>query len=224
MISQIQVGEQQLPQGSTFGNQRGGRQADTIISQLHGKYYEQNFNGNLYCFGLSNTALVSANAIATGLTATAQPVIGIYNPLSSGKNVSILQAIINTTTVANTAVSPGGFMWVYSIGNANLVTTGSNGLNCKSMVADQASGVKCYAISTALTGLVNSLAVLRCAAMNSVNAAGPATAISQATNNPLELVDGSIIVPPGGVVGIMNQVSTTTVSCSVGIMYEIIPA
>ena len=84
--------------------------------------------------------------------------------------------------------------------------------------------MKAYAISTALTGLSNNLAFLRASGISAcVNAAGPLTAISQAQGNPTEIVNGSIIVPPGGVVGLMNQVSTTTISCSVAIVWEEIP-
>lgn len=191
------------------------------MTQGHGQFMDAALGNRLFTFGLSNTALVAANAIATGLTATAQPVIGLWNPLTSGINVAILMAIVNTTTVANTAVSPGGFMWVFSAANG-AISTGSTPINCKTLTAS-GSLCKAFAVSTALTGLTANLAVLRASSMNSVNAAGPATAIHQPTNNPVELVDGGIIVPPGGVIGIMNQVSTTTVSVSVGLVWEEIP-
>jgi len=192
------------------------------VTSGHGDFMDAALGGRLYTFGLSNTALVAANAIATGLTSTAQLVIGVWNPLTSGVNIAILMAIINTTTVANTAVSPGGFMWVFSATNG-AITTGSTPINCKTLTAT-GSMTKAFAVSTALTGLSNNLAVFRSSAINSINAAGPATAIHQPTNNPLELVNGSIIVPPGGVIGIMNQVSTTTVNVSVGLVWEEIPA
>lgn len=221
-IAQTLVGAQQNnPDGSTV-SLRAGRQGDVIASGLHGRYYEANYRGNMYCFGISNTALVAANAIATGLTATAQPIIGVYNPITSNTNLVILQAIINTTTVANTAVSPGGFMWVYSASNSG-VTTGSVPINCKTLQPTGSVG-KAFAVSTALTGLTNNLAALRASAMNSIQAAGPASSIPQPTNTPLELVDGLLICPPGGVLGIMGQVSTTTINVSASILWEEVPA
>lgn len=197
---------------------RQGKTGETSVGDVHGRFYEQCYRSNLYNFGLSNTALVAANAIATGLTATAQPVIGLYNPSTSTVNMVILQAQLVMTTVANSAVSPGGFMWVYSAGN-NAVSTGSTPINTKTLTAAGSQG-KAFAISTALTGLTNNLAVLRGSAFTPINAAGPATAIHQAQGVSIENVDGSIIVPPGGVVGLMNQVSTTTVSMSVGMFWE----
>lgn len=205
----------------TNPNLRLGKTGEGIIQELHGRFYEQAVRGNMYSFGLSNTALVAANAIATGLSSSAQPVLGLYNPSTSLVNLVILQASIVTTTVAGTAVAPGGFMWVYSAGNPG-ISTGSTPINSKTLVAAGSSG-KAFAISTPLTGLTNSLAVLRASGIASINAAGPATAISQALSNTVENVDGAIIVPPGGFVGLMNQLSTTTLSCSVGIVWEEVP-
>lgn len=220
MLSELKVGPQFNNDG-VQNPQRAGKQGDTMVSELHGRFYEQNYRGNLYNFGLSNTALVAANAIATGLTATAQPVVGLYNPISSGVNLVILQANIVVTTIANSAVSPGGFMWVSSPNNP-AVTTGSTPINCKTQLSS-GSQAKAFAVSTALTGLTNNLAVLRGTNIAPFNAAGAATAVSVTQGNSVENVDGSIIVPPGGYVGIMNQVSTTTCSVSVGIMWEEVP-
>lgn len=214
---ELEVGPQIGQDGATSLG-RAGKTGEQIIGDGHARFQEPTYRGNVYTFGLSNTALVAANAIATGLTATAQPIIALYNPSTSTVNLAIWQAIINTTTIANTAVSPGGFMWVYSVGN-NAVSTGSTPINCKTLLA-AGSQARAFAVSTALTGLTTNLAVLRASAINSINAAGPATAITQPVNGGVENVDGSIIVPPGGVVGIMGQVATTTVSVSVGILWE----
>lgn len=217
MLLQTQVGPQIVSDGAT-PNMRAGKTGEAVVQELHGRFYEQNYRGNLYSFGLSNTALVSANAIATGVTSSAQPVIGLYNPATSQVNLVILQASIVTTTVANTAVAPGGFMWVGSAGNTG-VSTGSTPVNMKTLVASGSSG-KAFAVSTPLTGLTNSLATLRASGIASINAAGPSTAISQALSNTVENVDGAIIVPPGGVVALMNQLSTTTINVSVSIVWE----
>lgn len=217
MLLQGQTGPQVVSDGS-LPSLRLGKSGEMIAQELHGRFYEQNYRGNMYSFGLSNTTLVAANAIATGLSSTAQPIIGIYNPSTSLYNLVVLQASIVTTTVANTAVAPGGFMWVYSAGNPG-ISTGSTPINSKTLVAS-GSAAKAFAVSTALTGLTNNLAVFRASGIASINAAGPATAISQAVSNTVENVDGSIIVPPGGFIGLMNQVATTTISVSCGIVWE----
>jgi hypothetical protein len=221
MLNNLLIGNQRAGDNQIVA-QRGGNLGDTIVSELHGRFYEQTMRGNLYTFGLSNTALAAANAIATGLTASAQPIIAIYNPLGNGYNAVILQAIVVVTTVANTAVSPGGFQWVYSSNNA-AISTGSSPINLKTLAA-AGSNMKAFACATALTGLSNNLAFLRASAISSaVNAAGPGTAIPQAQGVCVDNVDGGLLVPPGCVVGLMNQLSTTTLSVSVGIVWEEVP-
>lgn len=221
MLSNLIVGPQRSGDGQNIV-QRGGNLGDTIVSDLHGRFYEQCMRGNMFTFGLSNTVLSSTNAIATGLTATATPVIGLWNPLGNSYNAVILQAIVVVTTVANTAVSPGGFQWVYSTNNG-AITLGSSPINLKTLSA-AGSNMKAYAVSTALTGLSNNLAFLRASGISSaVNAAGPATAIPQAQGVCVDNVDGGLLVPPGCVVGLMNQASTTTIQVSVGLVWEEVP-
>jgi hypothetical protein len=198
-----------------------GEFGDELVTELMPRYYENTYRGNTYTFGISNTALVAANAIATGVTATAQPIIGVWNPLTSLVNLVILKLFLNITTIANTAVSPAGFMFLTNTGQS-AISTGSTPINCKTLVA-AGSSAKAFAISTALTGMVGSLVVLHPTGINTIQAAGPATAAPQPSNFGLEEIDGSIIIPPGGVLAIMGQASTTTISVNSGMKWAELP-
>jgi hypothetical protein len=221
MANTLIVGPQKQGDGQPIF-QRAGTLGDTITSNLHGKYTEQTMRGNVYSFGISNTALSSTTAIATGLTASATPILALYNPLGNPYFASIIKATVVVSTVAASAVAPGGFQWVFSTNNA-AISTGSAPINMRTLAA-AGSAMKAFAISTALTGLSTNLAFLRASAISScVNAAGAVTAVSLPQGVPEELVDGSIIVPPGCVVGLMNQISTTTISVSVALTWEEVP-
>ena len=221
MISEGQVGPQWLADGASQAF-RMTKLAGLVITELHGRFYEQTYRGNMYSFGISNTVLANANSIATSAgAASSLPIIGVWNPLSSPVNLVILQATIVVSTVSNSMVSPGGFMWVGSSGNGAL-TLGSTPINCKTFTA-AGSYAKAYAVSTALTGLTNTLITLRATGISPPNAAGAATAASLAQGDTVENVDGGIIVPPGGVVAIMNQVATITINVSTGILWEEVP-
>lgn len=214
------VGIGGYPDGVQPVGVRLGRQGEQMVSQLHGRWYEQTMRGNVYGGGITGTVLAAANAIATGLTATAKPVIGVYNPAGSGKNLVILKVAIIHTTLANSAVNTGGFQWVVSTTGQNAISTGSTPLNRGTLVAT-GSVAKFFAISTALTGLSGSLVdtTIPCEVTN-FTAAGAATAVSLfAPPNP-ELTDGSFIVPPGFFLGVMNVASTTTVNLSAGMVWE----
>lgn len=220
MLSELEVGPKIKTDGTTTVG-RAGKQGEIIAQDAHPRLYEATLRDMMFCFGISNTALAAANAIATGVTATAQPVIGVWNPPTSGKNLVIQKVILTNTTIANTAVSPAGFMYLVST-NQGAITTGSNPFNCRTL-AQTGSVAKAFAMATALTGLSGSLVVMRPVSIGTINAAGPATAITQPIGSNEELVDGGIIVPPGGVLAVMNQVSTTTVSYNSGLVWEEVP-
>lgn len=199
---------------------RLGKQGDLASSQLHGKFYEQTYRGNVYGLGISNTAATSLNAIATGLTATATPLVGCYNPPTSNVNLVILRASIVTATVAASAVSPGGFMWCFGTGQT--VSTGLVPFNQKTLAAGGGVG-QAFTMTTVMTGLSGSLVAKRGSPISPFNAAGNATAVALLGGASLEEVEGSIIVPPGGVAGLFAQVSSTTWSATVAIVWEEVP-
>lgn len=219
MLIQGQVGapSQSIAPGAN-PTLRQGQLGDVIVSELHGKYYEQCYRGALYSVGMTSTAL-SANTIT--LTATTTPIIGVWNPATSVSNLVLLKAKCVITSAGNSAVAPGAFMWATSTGNA-AITTGLNPLNRKTFtqVGSQAKG---YNISTALTGLTNNLVVQHAAAFGTLVAAQGATASPIISGDGVEEFDGAIIVPPGGVFALLNTVSTTTVSVSSMLMWEEVP-
>ena len=195
----------------------GMQNAISRTSQSFAPYYDANVNGNVYTFGISNTALVAANAVATGLTATSKPVVGLWNDVGTGKNLVVLNATVVATTIANNAVAPGGFVWYKGLTETS-ISTGSTPINCSTLAAS-GSIAKVFAMGTALTGLVTSIVILRPSPITILNAGGPSTAITQPQGMSEDRVDGSIIVPPGGVLSLMNQVATTTVSLGVSITW-----
>lgn len=211
------------PQNNTDGSiaiPRLGKQGEQAMSQLHGRFYEQNYRGNVFGLGISNTAATSLNAIATGLTATATPLVGTYNPPTSTVNLVILKAIVVTSTIANSAVSPGGFMWCGAVGQT--ISTGLVPYNQKTLTKVGAQG-QAFTMTTVMTGLSGSLSVLRASSISPFNAAGNATAVALLGGASMEEPEGLLIVPPGGVVGLMAQVSSTTYSASVAILWEEVP-
>jgi hypothetical protein len=206
-----------LSAGST-PSARMGQLGDLIVSELHGRYYEQNKQGNLYSVGMTSTAL-SANTVT--LTATTTPIIGVWNPTGSGKNLVILKSKCLITAAGNSAVAPGGFVWATSVGNGAI----SNGLTPMNRSTLQSSGsvAKGFNITTALTGLTNNLTIQMSSAFGTLIAAQGATASPIISGDGVEEFDGGLIVPPGGVLALLNTVSTTTVNVASALMWEEVP-
>ena len=197
---------------------RQGQLLDLIISELHGKYYESNYRSAVYSVGMAQTAL-SANTIT--LVAATTPIIGIWNPAASPVNLVPIKAKCLITAAGANAVAPGAFVWATSTGNA-AISTGLTPMSRKTL-AQAGSYAKGFNISTALTGLTNNLVIQFAAAFGTLVAAQGATASPIISGDGVEEFDGSIIVPPGGVLALLNTTSTTTISVASTLIWEEVP-
>lgn len=227
MLSQAQVG----PVAPSIGDGiqsalRSGRQGDQIVSELHGRFYEQAYRGNLFKAGTTAVTALSANTITTATSATGTPIIGLWNPVGSGKNLVVLQAALQAfANTLTTPVGPGAFIWLTSLNNS-AISTGSVPFNVLTL-AQSGSVAKAFMGGVALTGLTNTMAVAFAADLQ--NATGLTHGTITATNATLssvggvQNVDGSIIIPPGAVLGLYNTTSTTTFSAVGSMLWEEVP-
>jgi hypothetical protein len=219
-----QVGQQVNAAGSQ-NIIRTIKTGEVAVSEVHGRFYEQTYNGNVFSIGCQLTALSAATIL---LTSSSQPIVGVWNPPTSLNNLVILQAAlqdeINTVT---TPTAVGSFVWASSQSNASL-TAGLAPFNRKTMQTN-GSQAKAFALSTAslLTGLTNNLTIFETADFSTVTTQST-TLTSTATQFFPSVVgiqnfDGSLIVPPGGVLALLNTASTTAHSVSARLMWEEVP-
>jgi hypothetical protein len=217
------VGQPNAAGANAVVNGRSGQLGDAIVSELHGRFYEQVYRNNVYFTGNTGLAALTANTIS--LTATTTPILGVYNPSSSTVNLVILQAML--TVVANNLTSgagPGAFVWASSLGNG-AVSTGANPFNSKTL-ATSGSAARGFFGTTALTGLTNNLAIMAASALPSPSGLTYTTLASTAllpSFTGTENFDGSIFVPPGGVLALLNTVSSTTFSVAGRLTWEEVP-
>jgi len=224
-LNQLQTGAQNNPDGVII-QARSGKQGDTVVSELHGRFYEQNYRGNLLSVGTLGVVALSANTIT--LTATTTPILGVYNPYGSGVNIVMLQAqlqaFINTFT---TPVGAGSFVWASSTGNS-VVSTGVAPIQ-RNTLASSVLPIKGFAGATALTGLTNNLVIFEGADFTNPTGQTYGTIVAPTTGTTLtsfggvQNFDGSLIVPPGGVLALLNTTSTTTMSVTGRLLFEAVP-
>jgi hypothetical protein len=206
-------------------NARFGNMGDLIMSELHGRFYEATYRGTMFSTGSSLTAL-SANTIT--LVAATTPIVGVWNPQTSTANLVIaqssLQAYINTLT---TPVGAGAFVWAVSTGNA-AITTGAAPWNRKTMT-QTGSQAKAFNGGVPLTGLTNNLVIVEGSDFTSPTGqtygtiTAPTTGTSLGSFGGVQNFDGSWIVPPGGVLALLNTTSTTTMSAISRLLWEEVP-
>lgn len=192
------------------------------VSDAHARFMAANLEGRLFSIGGGATAL-SANTIA--LTATSTPIVGVWNPSTNDKSLVILQAslqvYINTLT---TPVGSGPFAWASSVGNT-AISTGSTPYCRKTMVA-VGSAAKGFPGGVALTGLTNNVVLFAGAHFQNTTSLthGTVTAVTtQFSIGGVQNFDGGLIVPPGGVLSLINTTSTTTCSVAAELVWEEVP-
>lgn len=222
----IQIAGQVGPQvsGDGVGSQpiRQGKSAEVIVQELHGRFYEQTYRNAMFSSGMTLTSINNATftSATTGVTAT--PITGLYNPLGSGVNAVVLQAILGVVLTALQNTGGGPFVWMMNTNNS-LISTGTTPVNRKTLVA---AGSQCKGLSgIALTGMTGVLAFLGASALgggNSFNIASLDTAAGFSTiYQPfVENLDGCLIVPPGGVLALMATTTPVAQSAASNLVWE----
>ena len=221
-IAQLQTGTQQVGDGAIIAA-RGDRTGSAVVTELQGRFYENTARNASYRTGATAITALSANTITSATSATGTPIVGVYNPVGSGKNLVIEQAFLSAfPNTLTTPVGPGAFIWLFALGQS-AISTGASPFNAGTL---QASGsvAKGFIGGVALTGLSGAMAVAFPADFQNATALThgtiTATANTLTSVGGLANIDGSIIVPPGGVLGLYNTTSTTTFSAVAGLFWN----
>ena len=212
MIISGQVGPQTaVAAGATLVPYRQGRQADMTVSELHGRYYEQTYAGNVY--SLSVAAAAAITAYTGGAAGT--PQIALWNPAGSGKNAVILQASLANVVAASAA---GTVAWGLYFGVTAAITQATTTVPTN-MLTLQKSG-------SAMTGFTNvaltsSTALTNVLPLSSYYWATAAGAINAAP--PVAEIAGSIIIPPGCMIALGGSSALTSATWIGGLVWEETP-
>lgn len=225
-----------VPASLTAGSNpiaQAGNTGDLIVSEVHGRFYTQAYRGGLnrigttaIVAGTANHGTANGGSATLGTAAAATPMLGVWNPAGSGKNLVIAQAAIeayiNTVT---TPTSFGTFVWYVSLNNA-AISVGLTPFNSATLAA-ASTGTKGFAGATALTGLSNVFTALEVA---DLQAGGQAIAYGTIGNTTIvpnmasvQNFDGQLIVPPGAVLALYNTGASTTFNFSGRLVWEEVP-
>lgn len=195
-------------------------------ADAHGRFMQAVLEGRVYSTGMGVTSISNVTFAIATLGATCTPIVGLWNPSTSQVLAVIWQAQLNIIMTALQATGCGPFQWAVSVGNA-AITTGLVPFNRRTL-AQAGSQCKGYA-GTALSGLTNNLAVMQGSSLSggsAVTAAFLATqagAQTQAPTGSCENFDGSLIVPPGGVIALLAGGTGVGHSAASGLVWEEIP-
>lgn len=204
------------------------------------RFQEAVMRGNVYTTGMQLTSISSAtftfaDALSATLAtaATATPIVGIFNPPSNPVNCSILRATLGVVITALQATGCGSFGWAVFPGQSNIsVASQAIPINNKTLLP---TGSNVRGLSgLALTGLIatqGTAATGQFLGASSLNGGSNQTdaflqtavgALPSATSC-IEQVDGLIIVPPGGILGLFCSTTPVAHSAISGLTWEEVP-
>ncbi len=177
---------------------RGGKQGDAIVSELHGRYYESTYRGNV--FSVANQAAVTTsttlNTTFTGLA--------VANPVGSGFNLVVSkftcqQFAVGAAVVVSIAVGAGAAAGSLTIRNRKYGGSAS--------------------VATASAGATIAAPILMVPAGSVGSVATTGYGLQPGISIDLE---GSLIIPPGYFMCSDTSIATTT-ALIFSFMWEEVP-
>ena len=213
----------QSGQGLTVGL---GEFSDVLITQLMHRYYELTYRGSKFvCTTAGGGVQLAATHLFSTAIATFTPILALYNPLSSSVNLVLChaKAFVSACPLA-TGAQTGAFLFVCGSGQTITNSQTATPVNCKTL---KASGSQAFGITNVvLAGAVGNPILL------DPLIGGPILLDTATANASLvapvpseEVLDGSIIIPPGGYVAIANGISNAVAGMlvSAGFKWDEIP-
>jgi hypothetical protein len=170
-----------------------------VVQDAHGRNYEATYRGNVWT--LSTAAAGITVAAANVIAASAgSPIVGVFNPVGSGKNLVIVRA---TSLWASGTTGAGGLVWGIIAPNAGVTAAGGNGAINNATFTTGGSTARTFT-GSALTGAgVSTLFRFLGGPTTGVLAASSAQTVNEETA-------GDIICPPGAVVGLFAAAAGTS--------------
>lgn len=213
MLIQGQVGPSSVQSSAAGTNPtiRQGQLGDVIVTELHGRYYEQAYRGSVFSLSVSTAAAITAYVGAAAGT----PQIAVYNPVGSGKNLAILQASYNNVVSASGA---GTVAWGVWFGPTVAPTAATNAVATNMATLQKAGSIASCWTNTALTSstaLLNQYPVGFYYWATAAGVAAPQMTVAE--------IAGSIIVPPGCMFALGGTAALTSATWTGNVTWEEVP-
>jgi hypothetical protein len=201
--NQLLVGTQSQTDGSVV-MARSGKQGDQMVSELHGRYYEQAYRRNIFVGSNGATPTVTTVALATTYTGLA-----LINPAASTVNLTVLKVGVSFIVVFP-AVATVGVMAGYSpLGTTTFSAAATDGL---SSYLNGSRAIGRCALSATLVGTPQ---------LHTVFGSGlTGAATVQTTQWALYDMEGSLVIPPGGYAAIYTSTVCGAAGMAASFMWE----
>jgi len=211
MIIQNIVGQPAAGANNALLNGRSGQLGESIVQELHGRYYETTYRNNSFLLSVSTAAAVTAYAGGAGGT----PMLAIFNPIGSGRNAVVNKVSIGSVVAASAAGTVAFGLYFGTTATITQATT----VTPWNMATQLQSG-------SVMTGFRNAALTSSTAASNAVALASYywATAAGVANVSPAVTdLEGAIIIPPGSYLALGGSAALTSATWIGSLQWEEVP-
>jgi hypothetical protein len=215
MITQGQVGPLSTSSSLPSGQQaitRLGNMGDTIMSELHGRYYESTYRKTMFT-GATQAVIATATSAGLATSTTGLPVL--YNPIGNTYNVVLIKVGYSFLLAQPTAASIIG------------IATGFNATTAVSGTLTSVSPKNRFMNGPAPTAFMYFSAAITlptAPTLDMVLGYVGTGAITTNTNVPSQFdVEGSIILPPGGYAILYTSAASAASSLLCSFQWEEVP-
>jgi len=212
MLIQNQVGPVATTTSISAGLQapaRAGQLGDTIVSELHGRYYETAYRRNLFLATSPSASVTSAGIIASAAAYTG---LVLYNPVGNSNNV-ILNKVGASFPVAPAAVITYGLT---TLGVVSAVATTTAATTRNLFLGGSAPTALAYSVAT----LTYSVTALPAHILGTVGT-GAITTYGQIQG--MYDLEGGLVIPPGYAVSLYTSTAANTAGFWGSFQWEEIP-
>jgi len=195
MLSEIRAGQTVLADG-TVAPARASRIGATVACEGQGKYYESTSRGNIFSLMLTATTGAIAAGNVWGGNASTATQFALWNPLGSGKNLSLLK--FSVWTISGTAPVPP-VVHSYSTTIPTATTSVVTPIACNNAGMSASSVARAFtsaaSAGAALAGASTAVSYLRAADL--AVGAGVLVPANTFETKSTEYIDGDIVLAPG---------------------------
>ena len=193
-------------------NNPGGSFGEALISELNPVYYTLLKAGRVF-----SLAALAANPSAFVGAAAGTPLLGLYNPASSGVDLVLLQARVGVRTTGTAAASVS--LNFYAANQGGVAVTGTQ-TQARNMYSQAATGSNAYGmVNTANTGALASTLIAPSVSIGTVT-----TTPGPVIGNLLDEIRGTIVVSPGAYLAYGSAAALTAGSLDLTLIWAEIPA
>ena len=175
-----------------------GEFSELLASELQPRYYEQAYRGQTF---YTSVAAGSLTAYTGGAGGT--PLLGVWNPAGTGKNLVLLQAGVAISAASSVAGNPAYRLYA----GATAAITGTLTVPVSTLTLNQSGSIAKVISNTAATSSTALTYLLTLGTYYWATAASANLAVPLTTD-----FSGSIIIPPGTMIAVGSSIATATMT------------